>query len=155
MKFLFVMPGEGELTILFIVIALAIIPYIFFLITLQKTLNAISAENQKMSPGNVWLMLIPLFNIVWQFIVVNSIADSIKAECERLNIPIKENKPTSGLGLAWNISTVCFFIPFASLASLVLWILYWVKVNEFKNLIITNKDNYMLDAEKQIFNTAT
>jgi hypothetical protein len=92
---------------------------------------------------------------VWQFIMVNNIADSIKAECERLHIPAKENRPTAGIGLAWNISSVCFFIPFASLASLVLWIIYWVKVNEYKNLIIENKDNYLLDAERQIFNTSS
>ena len=150
------MPGGSEwILILFTLGIIFLVPYIFFLLTLQNTLKAISYENRKMPPANVWLMLIPLFNIVWQFIMVNNIADSIKAECERLHIPVKENKPTAGIGLAWNISSVCFFIPFASLASLVLWIIYWVKVNEYKNLIIANKDNFLLDAERQIFNTSS
>jgi hypothetical protein len=27
----------------------------------------------------------------------------------------------------------------------------WVKVNEFKKLIIVNKDKFLLDAEEQVF----
>jgi hypothetical protein len=149
------MPAESEwLFILIVIGVLFLIPYVFFLLTLQNTLNAISYENRKMPPANVWLMFIPLFNMVWQFIMVNNIADSIKAECERLCIPVTENRPTSGIGLAWNISSVCFFVPFAPLGSLVLWIIYWVKINEYKNLIIANKDNFLLDAEREIFYTS-
>jgi hypothetical protein len=149
------MPAESEWLLILIVIGvLFLVPYIFFLLTLQNTLNAISYENRKMPPANVWLMFIPLFNIVWQFIMVNNIADSIKAECARLYIPVKESRPTSGIGLAWNISSVCFFVPFAPLGSLVLWIIYWVKINEYKNLIIANKDNFLLDAEREIFYTS-
>ncbi len=119
----------------FVFLAIALIPFIIFLMALQKTMNMISPENRKMPPSNVWLMLIPLFNIVWQFIMVDKIAQSITAECVKLNIPINENKPTYNNGLA----------------ALITFILYWIKINEYKNLIIANKDNYMLDAEKNIF----
>jgi len=151
---LFSMPGGAEWIIILFLLVIMLIPYVLFLLTLQNTLNAISYENRRMPPANVWLMFIPLFNIVWQFILVTSVADSIKAECERLHIPVTEGRPTAGIGLAWNICSVCFFVPFAPLASLVLWIIYWVKVNEYKNLIIANKDNFLLDAERQIFNTS-
>ena len=145
--------SSTALVILLFIIALALIPVIFFLLTLQRTLDAISIENRKMPPLNVWLMLIPLFNIVWQFIVVMKIADSIADECIRLNIPVKETRPTYNTGLTWNICSVCSFIPLVPLVSLIFWIMYWVKVNEYKNLIINNKDNFMLDAEKQVFYT--
>lgn len=152
MTFLLTLPGATEWILIIIVFGgLLIVPYVFFLLTLQNTLNAISTENRRMPPSNVWLMFIPLFNLVWQFIMVDHIANSIKAECERLSIASNEKKPTYGIGLAWNICSVCFFIPFAPLASLVLWIIYWVKVNEYKNLIIANKDNFLLDAERNIF----
>jgi hypothetical protein len=62
------------------VFAIVMIPYIFFLLTLQNTLLKISTENRKMKPSETWLLLILLFNIVWQFIVVNRIADSLAAE---------------------------------------------------------------------------
>ena len=136
----------------FLFLALFLIPAIFFLLTLQNTLKAISEENRKMPPANVWLMFIPLFNIVWQFIMVDRIAQSIGAECSRLNIPVKENKPTYGIGLAWNICNFLTIIPFiGGLASLVTFIIYWVKVSEFKNLIKANQHNFMLDAERNIF----
>ena len=147
--------GTTEWIIIFFLIAIAFIPLIFFLLTLQKTLNVISVENRKMAPSNVWLMLIPLFNIIWQFIMVSKIADSITWECMKLNIPVKETKPTYSSGLTWNILSVCSFIPIVPLVSLVFWIVYWTKVNQYKKLIINNKDNFMLDAEKQIFYTPT
>jgi Na+/phosphate symporter len=97
-------------------------------------------------------MLIPLFNIIWQFIMVSRIADSIAEECVRLNIPVKEKKPTYNSGLTWNICNFLTIIPFiGGLAALITFILYWVKVNEYKNLIIANKDNFLLDAERNIF----
>lgn len=147
------MPGGSELTL--ILLALFIIPVIFYLITLQKTLEAIIPANRRMPPGQVWLLLIPLFNYIWQFFAVSNIADSIKAECERLNIPVSEERPTYNIGLAKNILSLCVLIPFlgglASLAFIVCWIIYWVKVNEYKKLIDANKDNDILDAEQGIF----
>ncbi len=134
--------------------ALFLIPAIFFLVTLQNTLKAISQENRRMPPGNVWLLFIPLFNIVWQFIVVDKIAQSIGAECRRLDIPVSEEKPSYGIGLAWNICNCITFIPvFGGLASLITFIIYWVKVSEYKNLINKNQHNFMLDAERNIFHT--
>ena len=153
MNLLLAMPGGSEWIIISLVfIPIVLLPAIFFLLNLQKTLEAITPENRKMPPSNVWLMLIPLFNIVWQFIMVDRIAQSITAECARLNIPTNDPKPTYNIGLAWNICNLATFIPFiGGLAALVTFILYWIKVSEYKNLIIANKHNYTLDAEKNIF----
>ena len=46
---------------------------IFFLIAQQNTLKSIKPHNRKMQPGEVWLQLIPVFNLIWQFIVVGRI----------------------------------------------------------------------------------
>lgn len=152
MSFLFVMPVDDEWIFIFLFIAVAIIPFIFFLITLQNTLLVISEESRKMSPYQVWLMLVPFFNLVWQFIMADKISKSISAECVRLNIPLKENRPTYTIGLAWSISNCVTFIPIiGGLAAVVTFILYWVKVSEFKNLLKANRNNFMLDAEKNIF----
>ncbi len=95
----------------FIFLLLFIIPVIFFLRSLQNTLKIISRENRKMSPSNVWLILIPVFGIAWQFMVVSKIADSIKAECTRLNIPVNESRPTYIIGLVCCISYLLFLFP--------------------------------------------
>lgn len=138
-----------------LVLALLLIPTILYLLTLHKALEAVSPENRQMPPGQVWLSLIPIFNFVWMFFVVNKIADSFQLECYRLNIPTTELKPTKGIGSAKNILRLCSFIPFlgilANLGFIVCWIMYWVKVNEIKNQIIANRDNFLLDAEKGVF----
>ena len=136
-------------------LALFILPAVFFVITLQNTLKAISPENRKMPFANVWLLFIPLFNFYWQFVVVNKIAESIAMECEKLQIPVKETKPTYSLGLSWNICYILFLIPIArlwmSIILMITWILYWIKVNQYKKLIIENQNSFLLDAEKNIF----
>ena len=138
-----------------LLLALLLIPTILYFITLQKALEAVSPQNRMMPPGQVWLSLIPLFNFVWMFFVVNKIADSFRLECYRLNIPTKELKPSFGIGNAKNILHLGTIIPFlgalASLGFIVCWILHWIKVNEIKNLIIANRDTNILDAEQGIF----
>lgn len=145
---------------IFIVLLLALIPAIFFLLTLQKTLKAIAYESRLMQPGQVWLLLIPLFNLVWIFITVIRISDSIKNECERLNIAVNETRPTYGIGLAMSILYIAGsglyqsrIIQMAgtllSLAGVICWIIYWVKVNDYRKLIIANKDNFMFDIERE------
>lgn len=136
-------------------LVLLLIPTIFFFISLQKALEAVSAQNRMMPPGQVWLSLIPVFNFFWMFFVVNKIATSFQLECYRLNIPTKELKPPHAIGNAKNIVRLCTFIPvigiLATFGFFICWILYWVKVNEYKNLIIVNRDNIILDAERGIF----
>ena len=138
-----------------ILLGLLLIPTILYFITLQKALEAVSPQNRMMPPGQVWLSLIPLFNFVWMFFVVNKIADSFRLECYRLNIPTKELKPSFGIGNAKNILHLGTIIPFlgalASLGFIVCWILHWIKVNEIKNLILANRDTNILDAERGIF----
>lgn len=139
------------------VLLVVLVPAIFYLLTLQKTLGVISPESRMMQPAQVWLLLIPLFNIVWQFIVVNRVADSIKNECIRLNIPTQEARPTYSIGISMCVLYICGIVPlvgsFASIAGIVCWILYWVKVNNYKNIIITNRDNFLLDAEREAMQT--
>ncbi len=145
----------GSSVIALLMIVLFLIPTIFYFISLQKALEAVSPENRMMPPGQVWLSLIPFFNFVWMFFVVNKIATSLRLECYKLNITTTELKPTQGIGNAKNILRLCTFIPvigvFANIGFIVCWILYWVKVNQYKNLIIANRDNIILDAEKGIF----
>jgi hypothetical protein len=114
--------------------AIFLVPAIFYLLTLQKTLNRCSPENRAMAPGMVWLMLIPLFNIVWNFFVVINVAKSLGAEFQKRGIT-EEANPGQKLGMIMCILTVCGIIPIlgilCSLGALVCWIIYWVKVAGF------------------------
>ena len=145
---------ESSFIGIFILIILALLSvYIFFLITLQRTLETIDISRRTKEPGHVWFMLIPLFNMVWQFIMVNHITDSIRNECNRLNIPVQEARPAYGIGITMCALSVCGLIPvigyLASFAGIIAMIIYWRKVNTYKNLIIANRDNFLLDAERE------
>ena len=133
----------GLIFIAFALIALLLIPKIFYLITLQSTLKAISEENRKMPTNNVWLQLIPLFGIVWHFIIVKNMADSISAEANLKNIKIDEQNPAYNIGLAMCILNCFFIIPYLNIltgiASLICFILYWTKINSYKNKIISSQ----------------
>ena len=130
--------GLGELIVIFVISliigAVCLIPGIFYLLTLQKCLQRCSPQSRTMSPGQVWLMLIPLFNLVWQFIVVSQISSSLANEFRPRRM-IEEPEPGKAIGLAYCILFVCGVIPFlavlTSIAGLVCWIIYWVKIADY------------------------
>ena len=129
-------PGAFQImSIVFVMVLIGLIPTIFYIITLQKTLNRCAPENRAMPPENVWLLLIPVFSMVWQFIVVGNIAKSLAAEFRQREIQVEEIEPGKSIGLAYCILNVCSIIPFlgilSALAGLVCWIMYWVKIDGY------------------------
>lgn len=129
--------GAPEIGIIVIVLLLMMIPKIFYLITLQKTLEKISPENRTMPSTNVWLELIPLFNIVWQFFNVINVSDSIKKEYESKGIVPDEIRPGYSIGITFCVLSCCSIIPFlgflAGIGSVICWIIFWVKISNYKN----------------------
>ena len=146
--------GSSELTLMFVFLGLFIIPVIFFLIVQQNTLKTIKQHNRKMQPGEVWLQLIPIFNIIWQFVVITRISDSIKNEINDRNAnsflgiadPAFANdinkRPTYNIGLAFCILGCSSIIPslggYASIASLICWVFYWIQLTGYKNKFTSN-----------------
>jgi len=110
---------------------------------MQKTFALISQQNRKMEPSHVWLMFIPIFNIGWRFVIVNRMADSLKAELASRNIVVSEENPGKSIGIAYCILMCCGIIPFigplASLVGLALWIAYWVKISQYKAMLVNLK----------------
>lgn len=101
-------------------------------------LRRLPAEHQKMPPGQVWLLLIPCFSIVWNFFVFQRVPESFASyfaaqgrtdvgDCGR------------GIGLAYAICAACSVIPLVSYlagpATLILLILNLVKLSELKNKV--------------------
>lgn len=155
----------GPFRMLMLVGAFAIIgliPLIFYLITLQNTFNEISGENRRMQPGLVWLNIIPLFGLVWQFVTLINLADSLKFEFEKRGIKGEENRPGYVIGLVY-----CTFIAISALGTfvgsiihlqhwpewhqalylrilgsafgIICWIIYWIKINGYKSRLIQNR----------------
>jgi hypothetical protein len=131
--------GLPELLVVLVVGILFLVPAIFFLITLQRALERCAPESRAMSPGTVWLWLIPLFSLVWQFPMVINIAKSLHNEFVRRNLPVSEPEPGKSLGLAMCILWIVGIVPVigivAGLAGMVCWILYWVKITEYSRML--------------------
>ncbi|GAB4091991.1 hypothetical protein [Flaviaesturariibacter terrae] len=124
---------------------------IFFIITLQNTLRLVKPQNRRMRPGQVWLLLIPVFSLVWNFIVVNRVAESIHNEnCDEkfsfedgssAGDPFADMKerPTRSIGLAYSICSATAWIPMigtlTGLGGFVCWIMYWVEVNKCRKAL--------------------
>ena len=141
---------EFWFTILILYI-IVLIPYIFFLLAQQHTLLAVEEQNRTMKASAVWLQLIPLFGLVFQFTVVKNIADSLRNELEHRNrvsaLGIWEDgivdevniHPTFTTG-QWYCILVCITaIPFVGfitfIFAIILWVSYWGQLNKYRKMV--------------------
>jgi hypothetical protein len=105
------------------------IAYIAFL---SGVLRKCAPSSRTMQPGMVWLLLLPLFNLVWNFLVVIALADSLGNEFRLRNLQTDDPKPGKSIGIAMAVCGACGIVPFLNILALpvqfVLWIVYWVKI---------------------------
>lgn len=124
------------LAIVGVIALISIVIAIFYLLTLSRTLGLCAPQNRTMEPGQVWLMLIPIFGIIWNFIMVNRIADTLANEFRMRNIPTNEQRPGYQVGITMAICGALGFIPYlgsiAGIVQLIMWIIYWVKMSGYK-----------------------
>jgi len=128
-----------HILIVFAILGVFLVPAIFFLLTLYNTLSKCAPGFRTMEPGLVWLLLIPFFHLVWNFFVVMAIGRSLANEYARRGIPSPEPLPGQPIGIAMSVCTCCCIIPvlgaLSALAAFVLWIIYWIKVAEYSQLL--------------------
>ena len=91
-----------------------------------------------MKPSQVWLALIPIFNIVWMPIIVTRVASSLNREyCDR-RWSSRGKDYGQSVGMAFCICSIGAIIPIALLVpfysllfyigGLVCFIVYWLKI---------------------------
>ena len=111
---------------------------IVIILLLSGCMKRVPPQYRKMEPGMVWLLLIPLFNLVWNFFVYKALSESYQGYFQA------QGRAAVGdcgknLGLAYCICCCGCIIPLVSFlagpASLVLLILCLVKFIGYKNEI--------------------
>lgn len=119
--------------------------WVFYANTIRKTLLRVAPQNRLMKPEMAWLLVIPLFNIYWNFVVANRIADSLTNEFYDRKVAEEEN-PGRAIGrlYAWmfllsNIPFPPFILVTVALLSFIYFIGYWVKINNFRNLLVEHE----------------
>jgi hypothetical protein len=135
-----------------IFLLIVLIIYIFFLLTLSKALSRCRPNKRTMEPGLVWLNLIPCFSLVWMFITVIRIAESLRREF-RARGRTSDGDYGYSIGLTMcglnvasiPISFVLGLIPIIgpilnlclNIVELVLWIVYWVKIAGYSKQLLS------------------
>jgi len=121
---------------------IGIVVAVFYCLTMQKALERCAPSNRAMVPGMVWLLFIPLFNIVWQFFVVLNVSKSLIAEFKQRNLA-GDPSSTKTIGLVGCIAGCCCVIPLVNFiagpAALVCFIIFWVKVADFSGKIAVSQ----------------
>ena len=96
---------------------------------------AVPQEHRKIEPNMIWLLLIPLFNLVWNFFVFLRIPESYQSAFAVRGAPHKGVGERNN-GLAYSICAACSIIPciniLTGLASLVLVIIFLVQIYNLK-----------------------
>jgi len=124
------------------VFIIRLIVWAFYANTVRKTLERVSPENRLMAPNQAWLLVIPFFNIYWNFSVASRVADSLTNEFYDRKIAEEENPGRiAGMWYAWlfllsSIPLPAFILVTIGLLSIIYFVSYWVKVNNFRNLLV-------------------
>ncbi len=120
----------GVLAILFVLGIVVLILYLLY-----DAQRAIPPEHRHLEPAQVWLLLIPLFNLVWNFFVYQRIADSYRSYFySRGRFDVGDAGKSTGLWFA--ICSACSVIPcigiVAGIAALILLIVFLVRIHGLK-----------------------
>ena len=127
-----------------------------------KFLLLIDVKNRTIDPNDVWFMFIIGFNLYYHFKLVNSIATSLSNEFADRKIAIDQKRPGETVGYinsTFLVTYVIYFFTFSHpnldkelidyvlvYGALISWIIYWVKINKYKKLLIAD-NNYKRNNE--------
>ncbi|MBE3102290.1 MAG: hypothetical protein IMZ47_08500 [Firmicutes bacterium] len=135
----------GPTELILILLIMIPVAMVFYLISLRNILRKCLPDNRAISPGQVWLMLIPLFNIIWHFVIVYSIARTLEREFSAREITV-ESSPGRSIGMAMCLLIFLAIFPFQvivpylwdpyiglfiRIGALICWIVYWVRISGF------------------------
>ncbi|MFC3197211.1 hypothetical protein ACFOET_06275 [Parapedobacter deserti] len=128
------------------VLLIRLVVWVFYANTVRKLLLLVAPGNRLMTPNQAWLLVIPFFNIYWNFSVASRVADSLTNEFFDRKIAEEENPGrAAGMWYAWmfllsNIPLPPFIMMTVGLLSVVYFIAYWVKLNNFRNLLAEHEN---------------
>ena len=134
--------------ILLVVLIGSLVAYLLFhgviCYLMAAAIKVLPEEHLQITTGKIWLLMIPCFNIVWAFIVVQGISGSFRSYF------LSRGQTQCGdchnqLGLFCCIALCCNFVPYlnviSGLASIVLMIIYLVQIHQLKATVAAELDS--------------
>jgi hypothetical protein len=146
----------GLLGFLCLVLLVGLVITIFYLLTLQKALSRVTPRNRLMEPGMVWLTLIPVFNIIWNFFIATRIPDSLRNEFRDRGrddgsdygkgvgltsaILVVVSIPLNMISQVSKSPAIGILLLPLGLASLIVFIMFWVKIAGYSSQLAASGD---------------
>ncbi|MBY0505340.1 MAG: hypothetical protein K2X03_15610 [Bryobacteraceae bacterium] len=117
----------------FIGLSIGPVTMIFYLHLLWCLLDGILPAYRALKPWKVWLCLVPVFSLVWHFVIVIAVAHSVRQLPEFAN---RRVRPVDWDGRRLGLTMCCFnllaFVPNLGVlflfAGLLAWVFYWKKI---------------------------
>lgn len=132
---------EGFTQVLVAVLIATLLIWALYANTIRKTLKLIAPENRFLAPNMAWLLVIPVYNIYWNFVMAARLSDSLTNEFFDRKIA-EEESPGRHMGIRYAILYLLSNIPFPAfigltffLVGVVYFITYWVKIYNFMLLL--------------------
>lgn len=126
--------------------AVFLVSLIFYIFTLRKALRRCAPENRTLWPGLTWLLLAPVFNVLWHFVIVVSVAWSFRLEFRQRSL-VGPRRLGEFLGLTMCLMSALAFVPdiagFAGTFALLCWIAYWTQVARESRRLATSAPGSM------------
>jgi hypothetical protein len=117
------------------VFVLAVVFGLSFLGALVRALRRVSPENRRMEPMQVWLNLIPLFNLIWSTVTVERVAESLRNEFRERGMDGPDERYGRGRGLTTLALLTTGILLYPALITYPLalgfGIAYWVQINSY------------------------
>lgn len=131
----------------------------FYYKTMIEVMSLVRQKNRKTEIGNVLFTIIPLFNLVYGFIVYPKICESIGEEFKQLGLP-EDKDFGKNLVIAMQALMVSTMIPIlnfiVAIPLLILFILFWVKMDGYKKrLDMYNKNGFGEDTSSSITSSSS
>lgn len=120
--------------------------FAFYYKTMIDVMSLIRPTNREIGIGNIMFTVIPIFNLVYGFIVYPKICDSIAKEYQQLGLP-QDKDFGKNIVIAMQILMISMMLPFLNVLAiiplLILFILFWVKIDGYKKkLELYNKNGF-------------
>ncbi|MBN9518831.1 hypothetical protein J0H58_09985 [bacterium] len=104
--------------------------------TLSRVLGRVRPELRRMEPGEVWVNLIPVVNLVWAVVTVERVGESVRADLTARGAATKKDAygKTAGV-IALVLLGVVLLLPPAGVVTvpfaLIYTVVYWVQMNGY------------------------
>jgi len=130
--------GTTMLAVVGVLFALGIALILFILRLIYNAMAGVPEKHRPMTPGQIYLLIIPLFSLYWNFRVFEPMMKGYVDALNEKKLPVNGDGGV-GMAKAFAICNLCCLVPFvnfiAAPATLILFILVLIRAYESKKLL--------------------